>query len=98
MIRYKRAFEDLKRKNQIMEMRYRGEVAELQEREIERAKAVDMLIASLNHEQDVSKCNLALYLAVEKERKDLERQLKTAEWQIAKLERELEKASGDKNA
>jgi NADH dehydrogenase/NADH:ubiquinone oxidoreductase subunit G len=98
MIRYKRAFEDLKRKNQILEMRYRGEVAELQEREIERAKAVDMLIASLNHEQDVSKFNLELYLAAEKELKELDRQLKTAEWRIAKLERELEKARSDKNA
>lgn len=91
---YKSRYEEEKMKNRVLELKYRGRIAELEEMEKERSKAVDMLIAELKHEQDVSQQNMTMYLAAEDERKALDRKLKEAEWRIAKLEHQLEKIKG----
>lgn len=94
---YKRLFEDQKYRNKILEMKYRGQIAELQEREIERAKAVDMLIATLKKEQDISQQNMKMYLDADEERRKLERKLRESEWRNSNFEREVERLKGAAN-
>jgi hypothetical protein len=94
---YKSRYEDERMKNRVLELKYRGKIAELEERENERGKAVDLLIAALKNEQDSNIKHMQLYLESEKDRKDLVKKLKEAEWKINGLEKKLaEKESENK--
>ena len=94
---YKSRYEDERMKNRVLELKYRGRIAELEERENERGKAVDLLIVALKNEQDSNIEHMQLYLESEKERKDLVKKLKEAEWKINGLEKKLaEKESESK--
>lgn len=94
---YKSRYEEEQMKNRVLEMKYKGRIAELEEMEKERAKAVDMLIAELKHEQNVSQQNMKMYLSADEEREALERKLKESEWRNAKLQHELDKLKGGMN-
>lgn len=94
---YKSRYEDERMKNRVLELKYRGRIAELEERENERGKAVDLLISALKNEQDSNIKHMQLYLESEKDRKDLVKKLKEAEWKINGLEKKLaEKESENK--
>lgn len=94
---YKSRYEDERMKNRVLDLKYRGRIAELEERENERGKAVDLLIAALKNEQDSNIKHMQLYLESEKDRKDLVKKLKEAEWKINGLEKKLaEKESKNK--
>lgn len=86
---YKRRFEEERMKNRILELKYKGQIAELEEHENERGKAVDLLIEALKYEQDFNVKHMQMYLASEEARKDLAKKLKEAEWKISGLERKL---------
>lgn len=86
---YKRRYEEERMKNRVLELKYQGRIAELEERENERGKAVDLLIAALKNEQDFSSKHMQMYLASEEARKDIEKKLKEAEWKINGLEKKL---------
>ena len=94
---YKSRYEDERMKNRVLELKYQGRIAELEERENERGKAVDLLIAALKNEQDSNIKHMQLYLESEKDRKDLVKKLKETEWKINGLEKKLaEKESESK--
>lgn len=94
---YKSRYEDERMKNRVLDLKYRGRIAELEERENERGKAVDLLISALKNEQDSNIKHMQLYLESEKDRKDLVKKLKEAEWKINGLEKKLaEKESENK--
>lgn len=86
---YKSRYEEERMKNRVLELKYRGRIAELEERENERGKAVDLLIAALKNEQNFSTKHMQMYLASEEVRKDLTKKLKEAEWKISDLEKKL---------
>ena len=94
---YKSRYEDERMKNRVLELKYRGRIAELEERENERGKAVDLLIVALKNEQDSNIKHMQLYLESEKDRKDIAKKLKEAELKINGLEKKLaEKESKSK--
>ena len=92
---YKSRYEDERMKNRILELKYRGRIAELEERENERGKAVDLLIAALKNEQDSNIKHMQLYFESEKDRKDLAKKLKEAEWKINGLEKKLDEKESE---
>lgn len=86
---YKARYNEEKMRNRVLELKYEGRIAELEERENERSKAVDLLIDALKYEQDFNIKHMQMYLASEEARKDLAKKLKEAEWKISGLERKL---------
>lgn len=86
---YKRRYEEERMKNRVLTLKYEGRIAELEERESERSKAVDLLIDALKYEQDFNIKHMQMYLASEEARKDIAKKLKEAEWKINGLEKKL---------
>lgn len=91
---YKRRYEEERMKNRVLTLKYEGRIAELEERENERGKAVDLLIDALKYEQDFNIKHMQMYLASEEAQKDLAKKLKEAEWKISGLERKLAEKEG----
>lgn len=86
---YKARYNEEKMRNRVLELKYEGRIAELEERENERGKAVDLLIDALKYEQDFNIKHMQMYLASEEARKDIAKKLKEAEWKINGLEKKL---------
>lgn len=86
---YKARFEEEKMRNRVQELNYKGKIAELEEREKERAKAVDLLIDALKYEQDFNIKHMQMYLSSEEVRKSLAKKLEEANRKIAILEKKL---------
>lgn len=91
---YKSRYEEERMKNRVLTLKYEGRIAELEERENERSKAVDLLIDALKYEQDFNVKHMQMYLASEEARKSLAKKLKEAEWKISGLEKKLEEKEG----
>ena len=86
---YKTRFNEEKMKNRVLTLKYEGQMAEWEEREKERGRAVDLLVDALRYEQDFNIKHMQMYLASEEARKDLAKKLKEAEWKISGLEKKL---------
>lgn len=91
---YKARYNEEKMKNRVLTLKYEGQIAELEEREKERSRAVDLLVDALKYEQDFNIKHMQMYLALEEARKDLAKKLKEAEWKISGLERKLAEKEG----